>query len=96
VRENVVVTDVDMKFTSMVRFMVKWAFASIPAVIIVISTVVVGAKVVGTLVGTAVGMAQAFAPTELSPAEKAAASEKARKFLDELGKNSSLRRESEK
>jgi hypothetical protein len=32
---GVTVTDVDMKFTSMVRFMVKWAFASIPAMIFV-------------------------------------------------------------
>ncbi len=30
----VIVTDVQMKFWSMVTFMVKWAVASIPAVII--------------------------------------------------------------
>lgn len=28
------VTDVDMKFTSMVWFMIKWAIASIPAALI--------------------------------------------------------------
>jgi len=32
--ESVVVTDIRMPFGSMVRFMVKWAIASIPAVII--------------------------------------------------------------
>lgn len=33
-RQEVVVTDIGMRFTSMVRFMVKWAIASIPALII--------------------------------------------------------------
>jgi len=32
--DKVVVTDIDMKFGSMVLFMVKWVLASIPAVII--------------------------------------------------------------
>ena len=32
--KKVVVTDIKMPFESMVIFMVKWAFASIPAVII--------------------------------------------------------------
>ena len=32
----VIVTDVQMKFRSMVTFMVKWAIASIPAVIILV------------------------------------------------------------
>ena len=32
----VIVTDVQMKFWSMVTFMVKWAVASIPAVIILL------------------------------------------------------------
>ena len=42
--QHVVVTDVRMKFWSMVRFMVKWAFASIPAlVVVVVVTVSVGA-----------------------------------------------------
>jgi hypothetical protein len=31
---NVVVTDIKMPFSSMVIFMVKWAVASIPAIII--------------------------------------------------------------
>lgn len=33
--QEVVVTDIKMSFTSMVVFMVKWAFAAIPAVIII-------------------------------------------------------------
>lgn len=33
-KENVVVTDIRMPFVSMVVFMVKWAIASIPAIII--------------------------------------------------------------
>jgi len=32
---RVVVTDIDMRFQSMVFFMVKWAFATIPAIIII-------------------------------------------------------------
>ena len=34
VTQNVVVTDIKMSFSSMVEFMVKWAIASIPALII--------------------------------------------------------------
>ena len=34
--QNVVVTDIQMPFWSMVWFMVKWSIASIPAVIILI------------------------------------------------------------
>jgi hypothetical protein len=41
---RVAVIDVDMPFLSMVRFMVKWAIASIPALVILI--------VVGALVAT--------------------------------------------
>ena len=33
---HVIVTDVQMKFWSMVTFMVKWAIASIPAAIILV------------------------------------------------------------
>lgn len=33
---EVVVTDIDMKFASMVGFMVKWAIATIPALIILL------------------------------------------------------------
>ena len=34
---EVIITDIKMKFGSMVEFMVKWAFASIPAIIILIA-----------------------------------------------------------
>ena len=34
--QNVFVTDVNMPFFSMVRFMVKWAIASIPALLILL------------------------------------------------------------
>ena len=33
-KPRVVVTDVDMPFGSMVRFMVKWSIAAVPALII--------------------------------------------------------------
>lgn len=33
--QGFVIKDIDMKFWSMVGFMVKWAFASIPAILIV-------------------------------------------------------------
>jgi hypothetical protein len=33
-RQEVVVTDIKMSFTSMVIFMIKWVLASIPAIII--------------------------------------------------------------
>ena len=36
---EVVVKDVDMPFVSMVRFMVKWAVASIPATLIILAIV---------------------------------------------------------
>ena len=41
---EVIVTDVKMRFRSMVVFMVKWAIASIPAVIIlaVLLSIVIG------------------------------------------------------
>ena len=34
-REGIVIEDIQMPFGSMIVFMVKWAFASIPAIIIV-------------------------------------------------------------
>lgn len=44
-RTEVVVTDVQMPFWSMVVFMIKWALASIPAFIIL---AILGALVAGT------------------------------------------------
>ena len=54
--QSVIVTDIHMPFGSMVAFMVKWAIASIPAIIIlsivglVISAVFYG--VIGGIFGT--------------------------------------------
>ena len=45
---HVVVVDVKMPFLSMVIFMVKWAIASIPAIIILM---VIGAVIAGVLGG---------------------------------------------
>jgi uncharacterized membrane protein YdjX (TVP38/TMEM64 family) len=41
IRNNVVVVDIKMPFMSMVVFMVKWAIASIPAIIILMVLVVI-------------------------------------------------------
>ena len=53
VRTEVVVTDIQMRFGSMVVFMIKGAFASIPALIIVgfiaITVVVVGGILLAAL-----------------------------------------------
>ena len=35
-KQNVIVTNIHMPFSSMVTFMVKWALASIPAMIILL------------------------------------------------------------
>lgn len=45
---KVLVTDIDMPFMSMVNFMVKWAIAAIPALIILI---VLGAVLSGAISG---------------------------------------------
>ena len=50
-RQEVVVVDIQMRFWSMVGFMVKWAIATIPALIILI---VIGAIVIAA-VGSVVG-----------------------------------------
>lgn len=49
--QPVVVIDVDMKFWSMVRFMVKWAFASIPALLIIFAIGVALSAVWSALLG---------------------------------------------
>jgi hypothetical protein len=47
---RVTIVDVDMPFGSMVRFIIKWTFASIPAFLIVVAVgFVVGAAVKGTV-----------------------------------------------
>ena len=51
--ERVVVTDVDMPFGSMVVFMIKWALAAVPAVIIL---AVIWAMVAGVGAGIIASM----------------------------------------
>lgn len=51
--QEVVVTDIRMSFGSMVVFMVKWAIAAIPALIILL---VIGAIAAGILGGIFMGM----------------------------------------
>ena len=50
-KHEVVVTDIKMPFWSMVLFMVKWAFAAIPAVIIVFFIVGVAGAIMGHFFG---------------------------------------------
>jgi hypothetical protein len=47
-RQEMVVTDIDMPFGSMIKFMVKWAIASVPALIILM---VLGAVAWAVLLG---------------------------------------------
>jgi hypothetical protein len=50
--QPVVVTDIHMPFGSMVRFMVKWAIASIPALfILIIMGVIFWSAVAGLFMG---------------------------------------------
>ena len=44
---RVVITDINMRFDSMVVFMVKWAFASIPAFIIVVGITILVLALLG-------------------------------------------------
>lgn len=55
-RTNVVVTDVQMPFGSMVVFMVKWTIASIPAMIIVVVLGMIAAAMVGGILGGIFGI----------------------------------------
>ena len=59
VSNEVVIKDVEMQFSSMVVFMVKWAFASIPAVIIIFLTILaliaLFASVLDSILGAAMG-----------------------------------------
>lgn len=48
---HVVVVDVKMPFLSMVTFMVKWAIASIPAIIILLVLGAMAAAVLGGIFG---------------------------------------------
>jgi hypothetical protein len=55
---NVVVRDVDIPFNSMVWFMVKWAIAAIPAILVlavIVGVVIIGLGLVGGVLGGVVG-----------------------------------------
>lgn len=52
--EKVEITDINMPFRSMVIFMVKWAIASIPAMIILFVMGAILTGVFGSLLGTLV------------------------------------------
>ena len=52
-KHEVVVTDIQMSFGSMVVFMVKWSIAAIPAVIILF---ILGAILMGILAGIGAGL----------------------------------------
>lgn len=57
-QDQVTIVDIRMPFGSMVTFMVKWAIASVPAIMILFTlgwffTVVVGAAFIGVLAGIA-------------------------------------------
>ena len=60
VRQTVVVTDVDMTIGAMCRFMVKWAIASIPAVIILWIIMLIAFKFVLALFAGILGGAGRF------------------------------------
>lgn len=49
---NVTVTDIEMPFSSMVVFMVKWVIASIPALIILFGIFVIGTSIFGGILAS--------------------------------------------
>ena len=57
--QEVIVTDINMPFWSMVRFMIKWAVASIPAIIVLMLLFSVLTAVVSGLLG-GMGMEHSF------------------------------------
>ena len=48
---EVIIKDIQMPFWSMVKFMVKWAFASIPAIIIIALILMILGAVLGGFFG---------------------------------------------
>lgn len=54
-RQEVTVTDIDMPFWSMVKFMLKWSIATIPAAIILIAASF-GAVVIGMIILATLGL----------------------------------------
>lgn len=53
-KDRVVVTDIDMPFWSMVRFMLKWSIATIPAVFI-LTAAAFGVVMIGLIILGALG-----------------------------------------
>lgn len=49
---EIIIKDIQMPFWSMVTFMVKWAFAAIPAVIIIGVIIALISGLLGGMVGT--------------------------------------------
>ena len=64
--QRIVVTDIHMPFWSMVIFMVKWALASIPAIIILTVIAVLAWRVIAGDTKTVVLMEVPFVRTKLS------------------------------
>ncbi len=72
---RVAITDVDMPFTSMVRFMVKWAIAAIPALFLLL---LLAAVFWGVLLGVITSIGSSWsrkATTETTPASSTQRSE---------------------
>jgi hypothetical protein len=57
---RVTVIDVDMPFRPMVHLMVKWALASVPALIVLVAVVSVIGIVAGTLFGGLASLSRMF------------------------------------
>ena len=65
INQNVIVTDIHMPFLSMVIFMVKWALASIPAIIILMLIMSLAWRIlIGTGTKTVVRTEAPFSCTE--------------------------------
>jgi DNA-directed RNA polymerase subunit RPC12/RpoP len=70
---RVTVTDIDMRFTSMVWFMVKWAVASIPAAMILFGVLCSAALVFSLLFAGIIGGAAKYNQAKIERAEANAA-----------------------
>jgi hypothetical protein len=76
---RIVISDINMRFGSMVVFMVKWAFAAIPALIIIFGITFVSLTLLGLLGGSAALFGHKTSPLSLAKPPPAAspAAEKA-------------------
>src|SRR4051794_28120340 len=70
-RQEVVIRDVRMRFGSMVVFMVKWALASIPTLIILVSISVLAAGISTGVLASFVGMSHVLTSGSNQAAAKA-------------------------